>query len=32
MQKTTGSVFIKRYMCNHFNVNKPVVIIDVGKN
>ena len=32
MQKTTGPVFIKRYKCNHFNVNKPVIIIGVGKN
>ena len=32
MRKTTGSVFIKRYMCNHFNVNEPVITIDVGKN
>ena len=34
MQKTIGSVYIKRYMCNHFNVHEPVFIIDVdvGKN
>ena len=32
MQKTTGSLFKKRYMCNHFNVNESVNIIDVGKN
>ena len=32
MQKTTASVIIKRYMCNHFNVDGPVIIIDVGKN
>ena len=32
MQKTTGSVFIKRYMCNHLNVNESVIIIVVGKN
>ena len=32
MQKTIGSVYIKRYMCNHFNVNEPIIIIDIGKN
>ena len=32
MQKTIGSVYIKRSMCNHFNVNDPVIINDAGKN
>ena len=32
LQMTSRSVYKKRCMCNHFNVNKSVIIISVGKN
>ena len=32
MQIASGSVFIKRYMCNQFNINEPIIIIGFGKN
>ena len=32
LQMTTRSVYIKRCVCNHFNVNESVIGISVGKN
>ena len=32
LQMTTRSVYIKRCVCNHFNVNESVISISVGKN
>ena len=32
LQMTTRSVYIKRCVCNPFNVNESVIITSVGKN